>query len=161
MKTVVINELDNLLTKNQDYVFDLPKTEVTHCTGCWSCWWKTPGKCVYKDLNKFYHEYITADRAIYFVKVKKGFVSGNLKSLFDRMIPLYLPYTTYKTGESMHVKRYDTYPDIEFYYDGEFETSEEREIFENYINRVFYQFYSKVITIKPTSEFLNEGGHLQ
>lgn len=160
MKTVVINELNDLLTKDHDYVFDLSKTEVTDCTGCWSCWWKIPGKCVRKDLNEFYHEYITADRAIYFANVKKGFVSGNLKSLFDRMIPLYLPYTKYKTGESMHVKRYERYPDIEFYYDGVFDTTEEREIYENYINRVFYQFYSKVITIKPVAEFLKEGGHL-
>lgn len=161
MKTVVINELDYLLRKDNDYVFDLSKTEVTDCTGCWSCWWKTPGKCVRKDLNEFYHEYITADKAVYFAKVKKGFVSGNLKSLFDRMIPLYLPYTTYKTGESMHVKRYERYPDIEFYYDGEFDTSEEKEIFENYIHRAFYQYYSKVITIKPAAEFVEEGGQLQ
>lgn len=160
MKTVVIKECtDNSVA--DAYTFELSKTEVTNCTGCWSCWWKTPGKCVFKDLNEFFHEYITADKAIYFTKVTKGFVSGNLKSLFDRMIPLYLPYTTYKTGESMHVKRYEKYPDIEFYYDGQFQTDDDREIFEDYINRVFYQFYSKSIIVKPVEDYLRDGGDLK
>ncbi|KNY27282.1 hypothetical protein [Pseudobacteroides cellulosolvens] len=152
MKTLVIKECSNIEIENT-YTLDLSKQEVTHCAGCWSCWWKSPGKCVFEDLNKFYHEYITADKAIYFAKVSKGFVSGRLKSLFDRMIPLYLPYTTYKTGESMHVKRYEKYPDIEFYYDGQFQTEDDCEIFKAYINRVFYQFYSKNILVKPIEEY--------
>jgi hypothetical protein len=90
--------------------------------------------------------------------VTTGFVSGNLKTLFDRMIPLYLPYTTHETGESMHVPRYDKYPDIEFYYDGEFDNDTSRQIFVDYINRVFYQFYSKNITVKPIEEFIKVGG---
>lgn len=157
MKTIVITECIDISVENA-YTFDLSKTDVTHCIGCWTCWWKTPGRCVYKDLNEFYHEYITADKAVYFAKVTKGFVSGNLKSLFDRMIPLYLPYTTYKTGESMHVKRYEKYPDIEFYYDGKFEAPDGREIFEQYINRVFYQFYSKNIKVRPLESFRLNGG---
>lgn len=67
----------------------------------------------------------------------KGFVSGKFKTLFDRMIPLYLPYVSYTTGESMHVPRYEKYPQIDFYYEGEFETSDGRNIFEDYVNRVF------------------------
>ena len=115
MKTVVIKECDSIIIPDV-YTLDLTKIVVKDCIGCWSCWWKTPGRCTYKDLNEFYHQYITADKAIYFSKVTKGFVSGNMKTLFDRMIPLYLPYTTYKTGESMHVPRYEKYPAIDFYY---------------------------------------------
>lgn len=152
MKIVVINEGEQITIPNS-VTFNLTQMNVKNCTGCWTCWWKTPGKCVFNDLNEFYHHYVTADKAIFFAKVKKGFVSGDLKTLFDRMIPLYLPYVTYKTGESMHVPRYEKYPDIEFYYDGEFQREESREIFENYINRVFYQFHSKNISIKPVEEF--------
>lgn len=157
MKTIVIKECTDITIENA-YTFDLSKIEIAHCTGCWTCWWKTPGKCLFKDLNEFYHEYITSDKAIYFAKVTKGIVSGNLKNLFDRMIPLYLPYTTYKTGESMHVKRYEKYPDVEFYYEGQFPASDGREIFEQYINRVFYQFYSKNISVKPVDSFGLNGG---
>ena len=159
MRTVIISECEGITVPN-DLTYNLNQMDVKGCAGCWTCWWKTPGRCIYKDLDEFYHHYITADKAIYFSKVTKGFVSGNLKTLFDRMIPLYLPYVTYKTGESMHVPRYEKYPDIEFYYEGEFETAAGRQIFVDYINRVFYQFYSKNITVKPIEEFIANGGNI-
>lgn len=157
MKTVVIKECEGAAIPDA-FTFDLTQMGVRNCCGCWTCWWTTPGRCAYKDLDEFYHAYITADKAIYFAKVSKGFVSGNMKTLFDRMIPLYLPYIDYKTGESMHVPRYDKYPDIEFYYEGEFEDDDSRVIFEDYVNRVFYQFHSKNITVKPVKEFALAGG---
>lgn len=152
MKTVVIKEYGNSIYADK-YTLDLEKVPIKQCCGCWTCWWKTPGRCIYKDLDAFYHEYITADKAIYFSKVTKGFVSGNLKTLFDRMLPLYLPHISTATGESMHVPRYDKYPDIEFYYEGQFETPEGRQVFEDYIHRVFYQFHSNNIVIKPIEEY--------
>jgi hypothetical protein len=157
MKTVVIKEYETIPIPNS-YTLDLSQMNIKDCAGCWTCWWKTPGRCAYIDLDEFYHQYITADKAIYFSKVTKGFVSGNLKTLFDRMLPLYLPYVTYTTGESMHVPRYDKYPDIEFYYEGEFENADSRRIFVDYINRVFYQFHSKNIIIKPIEEFIVKAG---
>ncbi|MDF2678017.1 MAG: hypothetical protein K0Q97_2354 [Bacillota bacterium] len=159
MNTVVISECGSNAIPSA-LTFNLSQMDVNDCTGCWTCWWKTPGKCIYKDLNEFFHEYINSDKAIFFSKVTKGFVSGNLKTLFDRMIPLYLPYVTYTTGESMHVPRYEKYPDIEFYYDGEFENDHSRKIFVDYINRVFYQFHSKNIVIKPINEFIAEAGEI-
>ncbi|MGL5677739.1 MAG: hypothetical protein ACRDDX_15185 [Cellulosilyticaceae bacterium] len=151
MKTVMITEGIKVDYK-ASYSIDLEEIPFKPCCGCWSCWLKTPGRCIYKELDTFYHEYITADQAIYFVKVKKGFVSSRLKALFDRMSPLYLPYVSVKTDECMHVPRYDHYPDVKFYYEGEFETDNEKEIFEAYIQRTFYQFYSKVIVVEQIQE---------
>ncbi|NCB42095.1 MAG: flavodoxin family protein [Clostridia bacterium] len=156
MKTVIINECDQVDVQNV-FTFDLKRVSVKQCVGCWSCWWTTPGRCVYKDLDELYHEYITADKVVYFSKVTRGFVSGNLKSLWDQMIPLYLPYVSYKTGESMHAPRYETYPEIEFYYDGKFATEEGKQIFLDYINRVFYQFHTKLTVLKPIEEYVLEG----
>lgn len=157
MKTVVIKEIEGRKVEAA-FTLDFRERKVKGCTGCWTCWWTTPGRCAFKDLEDFYHEYITADRAVYFSRVSRGFVSSNLKTLFDRMLPLYLPYISYDTGESMHVKRYEKYPDIEFYYQGEFEDEDSRKIFVDYVNRVFYQFHNKNITIKPIEEFVSEGG---
>ncbi|MGL6104856.1 MAG: hypothetical protein ACRC03_01885, partial [Romboutsia sp.] len=58
--------------------------------------------------------------------------------------------------ESMHLTRYDKYPDIEFYYDGEFKSQEGRKVYEDYIHRVFYQFHSKSIMVKPISEYIKK-----
>lgn len=157
MRTVVIKEMESMSVEAA-FTLDFTERKVKGCIGCWTCWWTTPGRCAFKDLEDFYHEYITADKAIYFSKVSRGFVSSDLKTLFDRMLPLYLPYISYDTGESMHVKRYEKYPDIEFYYEGEFEDEDSRKIFVDYVNRVFYQFHNKNVTVKPIEEFVSEGG---
>jgi hypothetical protein len=159
MIIIVINESESIPALNY-LTFDLNKIGAKDCTGCWTCWWKTPGRCIYNDLDDLYHHYITADKAIYIAKVKKGFVSSTLKSLFDRMLPLYLPYVVYGTGESMHVPRYDKYPDIEFYYEGEFDQEHSRQIFIDYIHRVFYQFHSKNVVIKPIEELKVQAGEV-
>ncbi len=111
MKTLVIQECGNFEIPCE-FKLDLEHTIVKNCTGCWSCWLKTPGRCMNKDLDEFYRFYLDADKVIVFSKVTQGFVSGNLKTLFDRMIPLFLPFITYKTGESMHVPRYEKYPEV-------------------------------------------------
>lgn len=152
MKIVVIRECSEFEIPCQ-YILDLRSTTVRDCIGCWSCWLKTPGRCVHKDLNEFYKAYLDADKVIIFSKVSHGFVSGNLKTVFDRMLPLFLPYITYKTGESMHLPRYEKYPEIEVYYQGDFPSIEDKKIYEDYIYRTFYQFYSKCEIVKPIPEF--------
>ena len=157
MKTVVIRECSDKVVE-ADYELNLRGQNIKDCMGCWTCWWSTPGRCVFKELDAFYRAYINADRAIFFAKVSRGFVSGEMKTLFDRMIPLFMPHTTMASGESMHLRRYDKYPDIEFYYEGEFESEEARQVYEAFVNRVFYMFLSEHIIIKSISECHYAGG---
>lgn len=153
MKTVVIREFENYELESI-YELDLNKIQIKDCCGCWSCWLKTPGRCINKDLDQFYFKYLEADKVVIFSKVTKGFVSGNLKSLFDRMIPLFLPQIELlSTGQFKHLSRYEKYPDIEFYYEGNFVTKEGKQIFEDYIYRTFDQFDSKNITVKTLKEY--------
>ena len=93
-----------------------------------------------------------ADKVIIFSKVTKRFVSGDLKSLFDRMIPLFMPDITHKHGESMHLARYIKYPEVEVYYQGAFDNLDDRKIYEDYIHRTFSQFYSKCDVVKPLDQ---------
>lgn len=152
MKVALISECAGMEFPCQ-YMLDLTKTVVKDCVGCWSCWIKTPGRCIHKDLDDFYRAYLHADKVIIFSKISQGFVSGNLKALFDRMLPLFLPYITYKTGESMHIPRYEKYPEVEVYYQGDFMCEEDRNIYEDYIHRTFYQFYSKCEIVEPIAQF--------
>ncbi|WP_105618681.1 NAD(P)H-dependent oxidoreductase [Vallitalea okinawensis] len=154
MKTVVIRECGNN-TSQSIYELDLTHVAIRDCIGCWDCWMKTPGRCVHNDLNIFYTKYLEADKVIIFSKTTKGFVSGILKTLFDRMIPLFLPYVEVSTGESRHVPRYTKYPDIEFYYEGNFATGEGKQIFIDYIFRTFDQFASKKIIVQSIEEYNN------
>jgi hypothetical protein len=155
MKTLVIKECGNI-KMDSIYELDLGKTDIRNCLGCWNCWLKTPGRCVHKDLNDFYSKYLESDRVVIFAEVKKGFISGNMKTLLDRMIPLYLPYIEPAESGCNHVPRYDKYPDIEFYYEGTFNTVSGREVLEDFIKRAFTQFRSRNITIREMKEYREE-----
>lgn len=158
MKITVINECENR-NVTCDFLLDLNQTDIKDCLGCWTCWLKKPGNCAFHELDEFYSAFLHADKVIVFSKVTQGFVSGKMKTLFDRMIPLYLPYITYKSGESMHCPRYEKYPEVEVYYEGEFDTEDEREIYESYMHRLFYQFLCKCEVVKPISEFKEKEGN--
>ncbi|WP_312645578.1 flavodoxin family protein [Hydrogenoanaerobacterium sp.] len=159
MKTIRVSEVSDSRVGYENINYDLSEMTINNCIGCWSCWWKTPGQCAFHDLDKFYHDYISADKVIFICKPSNNFVSAKLKTLFDRMIPLFLPYTSFTTGESMHYKRYDRYPDIEFYFEDNFNNEQDKVIFRNYVHRVFYQFHSNNITINSIEElsFATEG----
>lgn len=161
LKTVIIKDCrdwDDLPTAAQEkaadaYILDLSRVSVRDCLGCWFCWLKTPGRCVQKDLDDFYHAFFSADRAVFLVQESCGFVSGNLKTLLDRMIVTALPYIEYTSGEAMHVARYDKTPLIEIYYQDTFSSNEDRELFIDYFKRVCVQFQWKIKCIGMISEY--------
>lgn len=68
MKVALISECDGKEIPCQ-YMLDLTKTAVKDCVGCWSCWIKTPGRCIHKDLDDFYRAYLHADKVIVFSKI--------------------------------------------------------------------------------------------
>lgn len=139
MKTVYIEEFKGIKVED-NYVLNLSETIIKDCCGCFSCWVKTPGICVHRDLDEFFHALLQADLVVFRLKPTCGFISGNLKSLFDRLIIEVLPYISYKTGESMHLSRYEKYPNIEIYYEDNFEYQEDKALFLEYLTRTFYQF---------------------
>lgn len=158
MKTIIVNEREHIpvppdsVPSDVTFVLDLTSREIKDCLGCWTCWMRTPGRCAFHDLDDFYRAYLHADKVIFYIGVSCDFVSGKLKTLFDRMIPHFLPYTNYVTGESMHDTRYEHYPEIEVSYKGVFESREAQILYEEYLNRVFYQFHNHRISIHPENE---------
>ena len=152
---VVVREFDAPVP-GSTYELDLTRTTVRDCVGCWSCWWKTPGRCVFHDLDELYRAVVAADRVVILSRVSLDFVSGNLKTLFDRMIPLALPFISYKTGESRHVPRYEKHPVFEVYYEGEFSSEEARVLYEEYMSRVADQFCSECDKVLPAAALLGE-----
>lgn len=72
--------------------------------------------------------------------------------MLDRMLPGFMPYIRYNTGESMHVPRYTKTPSIEIYYKDTFENEEDKQLFLEYMERTMYQFHFKVDQMKPWKE---------
>lgn len=96
------HEVKNLTLRDLDIRF---------CTGCWSCWWGTPGECVFKDeSHTVCREYINSDFILFASPMIMGFPSALLKKTLDKLIPLLHPYIDIRQGESRHRRRYDVYP---------------------------------------------------
>lgn len=98
---------------HQVFIFKANEKKINYCTGCWSCWWKTPGICPQKDdMPEFYSNYMNSDLVLHFSPMKMGFISSLLKTINDRTIPLIHPFMTVVNGECHHKKRYEKYPKL-------------------------------------------------
>lgn len=114
------------------------------CTGCWSCWLKTPGRCVMKDqMAEIYPDYVNSDTVILLMTTAQGFINHKAKAFIDRTIPHYHPYIEIVGGECHHVARYERYPDMVFYFETEGLSNQEEQVIEDYLYRTAYHFKSK------------------
>lgn len=129
-------------------VVRLGHQSITACIGCWSCWLKTPGRCVMNDkMAEIYPDYVNSDTVILLMNTAQGFISQQAKAFLDRTIPHYHPYIEMVDGECHHVARYKCYPDMVFYYDTEGLTNQEEQVIEDYLYRTAYHFQSKAYRI--------------
>lgn len=96
---------------NQVNMILLKDLKLHHCTGCFGCWVRTPGKCVHKDDGpELLTAIINTGLVIYASPLIMGFVSALLKTAMDRSIPLIHPHFELVKGEVHHKKRYESYP---------------------------------------------------
>ncbi len=136
--------------------YSAEETDSKNCIGCWSCWWKTPGKCALPDNSeKRYKDLMNSDEVALLFETRQGFISAKGKTFLDRMIQLFLPYIHIRNGESGHLKRYDRYPVMNFYFDQEGLQEKEISIIKNYLARTAYHFHT------TSREFAYESGILK
>jgi len=123
--------------------------EITPCIGCWNCWLKTPGECVFNDvMTEVYADYVNSSRVILLFDTCQGFVNHQMKAFLDRSIPHYHPYIEIVDGECHHLARYDGYPELYFYYDTKDLTEREEQLIEDYLYRTAYHFQSPAFRIQ-------------
>ncbi|MDD2965149.1 MAG: NAD(P)H-dependent oxidoreductase [Bacteroidales bacterium] len=93
--------------------FPLHTMNLHYCTGCWNCWWKTPGRCsINDDGSEIFNSVINSDFVVFASPLLAGFTSSALKKITDRLIVLLHPYIELNQGECHHRKRYAKYPDF-------------------------------------------------
>ena len=87
---------------------DVSAQEISHCLGCFSCWTKTPGKCVIADdMSAILDKIILADAVIWSFPLYYYSLPGPLKTLIDRQLPLNLPEMSEDAESGGHPSRYD------------------------------------------------------
>jgi multimeric flavodoxin WrbA len=92
---------------------DLRDLKIRYCTGCWSCWLKTPGLCALKDdMAALYPKIVAADLLVWASPLLLGTLSALAKMAQDRIIPIIHPYVELVDGECHHRQRYAHNADV-------------------------------------------------
>lgn len=77
----------------------LKEKEIRHCLGCFSCWKKTPGKCIQiDDMSDLLPKYIEADIVVYATPLYCFTVTGIMKNFMDRCLPSVNPASSKQNG---------------------------------------------------------------
>jgi len=87
------------------YVADL---EIRHCTGCFSCWTRTPGACIHDDdMPELLARVRRSDAVVLASPLYGGMVTGLMKTCLDRMLPLSHAAMVQAGDRHGHPARYD------------------------------------------------------
>ena len=90
---------------------NLGDADMQPCTGCFQCWVRTPGECIFHDdASRIVREIVNADRVMFLCPVSWGGYSPDLKILLDRAICRALPFFEVYKGETHHPTRYEKNP---------------------------------------------------
>jgi len=85
----------------------LTDMDINGCTGCFSCWWKTPGRCIHRDdMDWVIPAILDADITVFATPVYHDNIIHYLQRLRERTLPLALPEFIVKKGETAHPGRY-------------------------------------------------------
>jgi len=85
------------------------KLNINPCQGEFNCWLKTPGKCHQQDDMQLIHPKLReSDVWVFASPVYVWGVTGPLKNLMDRIIPLVEPFISLNDGHCSHPLRKGT-----------------------------------------------------
>jgi len=89
-------------------LLDLLDYTIRPCTGCFSCWTRTPGRCIHKDdMGELLKKLDQADFVVYAQPLYVFTVPGIMKNFLDRCLPRLEPYLIKKeNGSSRHPRRW-------------------------------------------------------
>jgi multimeric flavodoxin WrbA len=91
-------------------VYYTKKLNIKPCQGEFNCWHKTPGKCFQEDdMEMLLPKLAEADIQIFATPVYVDGITGPLKNLLDRMIPLLFPSFELRDGHCRHPLRKDIF----------------------------------------------------
>lgn len=112
-------------------LMNIGRDDLAFCRGCFGCWIKKPGECVFNDMmDQINRNFMNSDAVIYLSPVVFGQFSANIKNALDRWLPNMLPFfETRPDGSTMHPSRYDAYPRLIIIGYGDEISEEDRQLF--------------------------------
>ena len=96
-------------------VVNLRQKKINYCSGCHTCWTKTPGKCLHKDdmSTELFPKWLNADVAVYATPLYNFTLNAEMKAFIERTLPFMEPFFEQRDGRSAHPLRL-TPPDAVF-----------------------------------------------
>lgn len=86
---------------------ELNKATIHECIGCFNCWTKTPGECVFKDdMSRLLKAYIEADTVIWATPLYHHGMTSAMKRFVERTLPMNEPYIVKEEGRFTHPERF-------------------------------------------------------
>lgn len=87
-------------------LFYTKKLKINPCQGEFNCWLKTPGECFQKDdMQMLLPKLAEADVLVFATPVYVDGVTGPMKNLLDRTLPLAQPFFELRDGHCRHPGR--------------------------------------------------------
>ena len=135
----------------------LAEKKIEHCIGCFTCWIKTPGKCIHDDDQaELIEKFLASDIVIYATPLYVDDVTGIMKDFLDRTIPILDPhFITDEEGETRHPLRYEKTPKFVIISNAGFPERSHFQVLRLHFSRIAKNMHTEVI-----AEIYREGGGL-
>ena len=93
-------------------VVNLREKKIEHCIGCFTCWTKTPGKCIHKDdmTIELFPKWLESDLVVYATPLYHYTVNAEMKRFIERTLPILEPFFEQHNNRTVHPLR-QTPPD--------------------------------------------------
>jgi multimeric flavodoxin WrbA len=91
-------------------VINLRHKTIRGCAGCFTCWTKTPGRCIHQDdmTQEIFPKWLEADMAIYATPLYHYTMTASMKTLIERTLPVLEPFFEERNGQTYHPMRHKT-----------------------------------------------------
>jgi FMN-dependent NADH-azoreductase/putative sterol carrier protein len=90
-------------------VIDLRKKKINYCIGCFTCWTKTPGKCLHKDdmTRELFPKFMQADMVVYATPLYHFTLNAQMKTFIERTLPMLQPFFQMTDEKTRHPLRHE------------------------------------------------------
>ena len=92
-------------------IINLRTRKIRNCIGCFTCWTKTPGRCVHKDdmTEELFPKFLASDLVIYASPLYFHTLNAAMAAFMERTLPAALPFFEEdEDGNTYHPMRFKT-----------------------------------------------------
>lgn len=89
-------------------VVNLREKNIKNCIGCFTCWTKTPGKCLHKDdmTKELFPKWLESDMVVYATPLYYHFINSTMSTFLERTLPAIQPFFKRGEGKTYHPLRH-------------------------------------------------------